>query len=185
MEIIELDIKGVKILTPALHRDERGFFSETWNSNILSEHGIDLRFVQDNHCKSNAKGTLRGLHFQAPPKAQDKLVRVVSGSIYDVAVDIRENSPTFRQWVGATISAELWNQILIPKGFAHGYVTLEPGTEVVYKVTDGYTPEHDHAIRYDDPGINVKWPDVGRNFILSDKDLSAPLLNNIDTGFYI
>src|SRR4029079_11954630 len=125
----------------------------------------------------------RGLHFQRPPEAQDKLVRVTRGSVFDVAVDIRRASPTFGQWVGNTLSAEAWNQLLIPRGFAHGFVTLEPDTEVQYKVTASYSPTHELGVRFDDPAIGVEWPIPADRLTLSDKDRSAPLLADLDTGF--
>lgn len=183
VEVRPLGLEGVlEIRTPRL-TDKRGFFSETWNEEALSQAGVDVHFVQDNHSLSRHAGVLRGLHFQGPPAAQDKLVRVSRGSIYDVAVDIRSDSPTFRQWVGIRLSAAEWNQLLIPKGFAHGYLTLEPDTEVQYKVTAPYSREHDRAIRFDDPDIGIEWPMARKQLILSDKDRSAPPLADIDTGF--
>jgi dTDP-4-dehydrorhamnose 3,5-epimerase len=132
--------------------------------------------VQDNHSFSAAKGVLRGLHYQLPPFAQDKLVRVVKGSILDVAVDIRKSSPTFGKWVSLVVSASEWNQILVPKGFAHGFVTLEENTEVTYKVTDYYSPDHDRNIRFDDPAIGIEWPIPASDVQLSEKDARAPLM---------
>lgn len=163
--------------------DERGFFSEVWSDRAFSAGGIDLDFVQDNHSCSRQAGVLRGLHFQSPPFAQDKLVRVSRGAVFDVAVDIRQGSATFGHWVGAHISAEQWNQILIPKGFAHGFLALERETEVQYKVTAPYSREHDSAIRFDDPSIGIEWPMDAAALILSDKDRQAPFLADIDTGF--
>lgn len=142
-----------------------------------------MTFVQDNHSYSSSKGVLRGLHFQLPPFAQDKLVRVVKGAIYDVAVDIRQGSPNFAKWCGLIVSAEAWNQILVPKGFAHGFLTLEPDTEVIYKVSDVYAPDCERSIRYDDPDIGIDWPLDGAEPVLSVKDLKAPLLRDTDTGF--
>jgi len=156
--------------------DHRGFFSETYHARDLAAAGINLNFVQDNHSHSARKGVLRGLHYQLAPKAQDKLVRVVKGAILDVAVDIRRHSRTFGNWVALEISAEKWNQILVPKGFAHGFITLVDDTEVVYKVSDHYSPEHDRTIRFDDPAIGVKWPLAASEILLSDKDRGAPLL---------
>ena len=167
---------GVLEIRPRQITDERGFFSETWNAASWREAGIDLDFVQDNHSLSRERGVLRGLHFQADPFAQDKLVRVTRGAVFDVAVDIRRESPGFGKWVGATLSAAEWNQLLIPKGFAHGFVTLEPGTEVQYKVTAPYSAEHDRAIRFDDPAIGIEWPVAAGELILSPKDRAAPLL---------
>lgn len=167
---------GVLEIVPKRLGDARGFFSETYNRDALAQQGVDLTFVQDNHSLSAAAGVLRGLHYQLPPKAQAKLVRVVKGRIFDVAVDIRRESPGFGQWVSCIISAEAWNQILVPAGFAHGFLTLEPDTEVIYKVTEAYSPEHDRGIRYDDPEIGVDWPLGDLSPILSDKDARAPFL---------
>lgn len=173
-------LDGVFEIVPARFGDARGFFSETYNAARLAQSGIDLTFVQDNHSLSARRGVLRGLHYQLPPRAQDKLVRVVRGAIFDVAVDIRKGSPTFAQWVGVELSAEKWNQLLVPKGFAHGFVTLTENTEVVYKVTDYYSPEHDRSIRYDDPDIAIDWPIASGDLQLSDKDLAASRLADAD-----
>lgn len=185
VEITELALRGVYEIRPAKFGDERGFFSETYSESALKDAGIDVQFVQDNHSYSAAKGVLRGLHFQRPPHAQDKLVRVVRGSIYDVAVDIQVGSPTFGKFVGLTVSAKEWNQIFVPKGFAHGFVTLEPSTEVIYKVSDGYAPEYECAIRYDDPIIGIEWPAELAPLQLSCKDEKAVLLRDAKTGFVI
>jgi dTDP-4-dehydrorhamnose 3,5-epimerase len=168
---------------PRRFSDERGFFSEVWREDRLVEAGIDVRFVQDNHSLSNKRGVLRGLHFQVAPAAQDKLVRVSRGAIFDVAVDIRRGSPTFGRWVGTVLSAAEWNQLFIPRGFAHGFVTLEDGTEVLYKCSAPYSPEHERSIRFDDPALGIDWPRVGNPLTLSDKDRSAPGLGEIETGF--
>ena len=170
-------------IRPPRHSDERGFFSELWNETTFADAGIRLRFVQDNHSLSRDVGVVRGLHFQSPPFAQDKLVRVTRGAVYDVAVDIRPGSPTYRQWLGVRLSAAEWNQLLIPQGFAHGFLTLEPDTEVQYKVTTPYSRQHDRAIRFDDPSIGVEWPMEREALILSDRDRSAPLLADVETGF--
>ena len=172
-EIRPTGLPGVLEIVPARFGDARGFFSETYNAARLAESGINLAFVQDNHSLSARRGVLRGLHYQLAPRAQDKLVRVVRGAIFDVAIDIRRSSPTFSKWVGVELSAEKWNQLLVPKGFAHGFVTLTENTEVVYKVTDYYSPEHDRSIRYDDPDIAINWPIAGSELQLSDKDLAA------------
>ena len=176
MEVIRTEIPEVLVLQPARHGDHRGFFSETYSAPGLVAAGIDLVFVQDNHSLSRAAGVLRGLHYQLPPFAQDKLVRVVHGAIFDGAVDLRKNSPTFGRWLGLEVSAEKWNQILVPRGFAHGFVTLVPDTEVVYKVTERYAPDHDRSIRFDDPAIGIDWPVPAAGITLSDKDRGAPLL---------
>jgi dTDP-4-dehydrorhamnose 3,5-epimerase len=176
LEARPLGLAGlIEIRVPRMG-DERGFFSETWNRDAWASAGIDVEFVQDNHSLSARPGVLRGLHYQLEPMAQDKLVRVVRGAIFDVAVDVRRSSPTFGHWAGLTLSAREWNQLLVPKGFAHGFVTLEPDTEVLYKVSAPYSPGHDRAVRYDDPAIGIAWPEVGPNFQLSAKDSAAPLL---------
>jgi len=183
INIRETAIEGVLEIRTERFSDERGFFSETWNEDEWREAGIDFRFVQDNHSLSRPRGVLRGLHFQRPPAAQDKLVRVSRGSVFDVAVDIRRASPTFGQWVGVTLSSEAWNQLLIPRGFAHGFVTLEADTEVQYKITTPYSPQHELCVRFDDPAIGVDWPIAPDSLTLSDKDRSAPALADVDTGF--
>lgn len=179
-EVRKLDIADVLEIAPKKFGDDRGFFSETYKHAELLDHGVSLNFVQDNQSYSAVCGVLRGLHYQLPPFAQDKLVRVIRGRIFDVAVDIRRSSPTFGKWVGLEISAQKWNQILVPKGFAHGFVTLEPDTEVVYKVTDVYSPEHDRNIRFDDPTIAIDWPVSADAVILSAKDAAAPLMANAE-----
>jgi dTDP-4-dehydrorhamnose 3,5-epimerase len=175
-----LGLGGVMEFRPAKFGDDRGFFSETYNSAGLAEHGIHLIFVQDNHSYSAQQGVVRGLHYQLPPFAQDKLLRVTRGAIFDVAVDIRRSSPTFGKWVGLKVSAAEWNQILIPAGFAHGFLTLEPDTEVIYKVTALYSKPHDRAIRFDDPAIGIEWPGDISAVQLSGKDAAAPLLATAD-----
>ncbi|WP_408913965.1 dTDP-4-dehydrorhamnose 3,5-epimerase [Brucella pseudogrignonensis] len=175
MQVRPLGLDGVFEISPRKFGDDRGFFSETYNAKSFAEAGIDLTFVQDNHSYSAAKGVVRGLHYQLPPFAQDKLVRVTRGAILDVAVDIRKSSPTFGKWVALEVSAEKWNQILVPKGFAHGFMTLVENTEVIYKVTEYYSPEHDRSIRFDDPAIGIDWPISSSSVQLSDKDQKAPL----------
>ncbi|MBB5703756.1 dTDP-4-dehydrorhamnose 3,5-epimerase [Ochrobactrum daejeonense] len=176
MMVRPLSLPGIFEITPRKFGDDRGFFSETYNARSFAEAGIDLTFVQDNHSYSATKGVVRGLHYQLPPFAQDKLVRVTRGAILDVAVDIRKSSPTFGKWVALEVSAEKWNQILVPKGFAHGFMTLVENTEVIYKVTDYYSPEHDRSIRFEDPAIGIEWPIPASEVQLSDKDRKAPLL---------
>lgn len=183
LDVRPLGLDGVCEIKPRKFGDDRGFFSETWNAAALAEAGLSLDFVQDNHSYSAARGVLRGLHFQLPPMAQDKLVRVSRGAIFDVAVDIRRGSPTFGQWVGLKVSAALWNQILIPKGFAHGFVTIEDHTEVQYKVTAPYRPDQEGSIRFDDPTIGIDWPVPAENVRLSAKDREAPSLEEVETGF--
>jgi len=180
MEVIPLGLEGVLELRPKKFGDARGFFSETYNAERFAAAGISLTFVQDNHSFSAAKGVVRGLHYQVAPRAQDKLVRVTRGSILDVAVDIRKSSPTFGKWNSLVISAAQWNQVLVPKGFAHGFVTLEENTEVIYKVTDYYSAEHDRSIRFDDPAIGIEWPFPSSFVQLSDKDKMAPTLADSD-----
>jgi len=175
MIVRRLELDGLLEIIPRKFGDDRGFFSETYNAKSFAEAGIDLQFVQDNHSFSAAKGVVRGLHYQLPTRAQDKLVRVIRGAILDVAVDIRKSSPTFGKWVALEVSAEKWNQILVPKGFAHGFMTLVENTEVIYKVTDYYSPEHDRSIRFDDPAIGIEWPLPSSGVQLSDKDQKAPL----------
>lgn len=183
MEIRPLGLDGVVEIIPRKIGDHRGFFSETYNAEAFRQVPMAETFVQDNHSLSRAAGTLRGLHFQLPPRGQAKLVRVVRGAIFDVAIDIRKGSPTFGRWVGLRVSAEDWNQIFVPKGFAHGFLTLEPDTEVVYKVTDLYSAEHDRSVRFDDPEIGIDWPQVASAVQISDKDRNAPMLKDVDTGF--
>jgi dTDP-4-dehydrorhamnose 3,5-epimerase len=176
LEITELGLEGVMEIRPRRFSDDRGFFSETYNAEAFAAAGISLAFVQDNHSFSAVKGVMRGLHYQLPPRAQDKLVRVTKGAILDVAVDIRRHSPDFGKWVALEVSAEKWNQILVPKGFAHGFLTLVDDTEVLYKVTGLYSPEHDRSIRFDDPDIGIEWPLAAETLVLSEKDRNAPLL---------
>jgi dTDP-4-dehydrorhamnose 3,5-epimerase len=183
LDIRPLGLDGVVEIKPRKFGDERGFFSEVWSEGAMADAGIEIGFVQDNHSFSAAKGVLRGLHFQKPPAAQDKLIRVTRGAIFDVAVDIRVGSPTFGRWVGIELSAALWNQILVPKGYAHGFVTLEENTEVQYKVSAPYSPDFDRAIRFDDPQIGIEWPLPGAELQLSAKDRQAPLLAETETGF--
>lgn len=181
IEVRPAGMDGVLEIIPKRFSDARGFFSETYNAVRLAEAGVDLVFVQDNHSFSTRRGVLRGLHYQLPPKAQDKLVRVIRGAIFDVAVDIRKGSRTFGQWLGLELSAEKWNQLLVPKGFAHGFVTLEESTEVIYKVTDYYSPEDDRSILYNDPVIGIEWPVAPEDIQLSPKDASAPTLEIAET----
>ena len=183
MQIESLAIQDVKILMPAKHGDGRGFFSEVYNRKTLAGLGIDIEFVQDNVSLSAQAGTLRGLHFQTPPFAQDKLVRVIQGSIFDVAVDLRRASSSYGQHVSAVISADDWNQILVPIGFAHGFVTLEPDTQVSYKVSNYYSSEHDAGLSWDDPDIGIAWPLNGGEPVLSAKDRQHPRLAAFQSPF--
>lgn len=183
MKVERCAIPDVLLIEPARHGDARGFFSEVWSRRSLAAHGLDVEFVQDNHAHSAQKGVLRGLHFQRPPSAQGKLVRVARGAILDVAVDIRAGSPTYGQHVAVELSAENWRQLWVPRGFAHGYLTLEPDTEVLYKTDAYYDREADGAIAWDDPAFGIAWPVPAGSVILSDKDRNAPRLADIATPF--
>ncbi len=172
MDVQSLSIPDIKIITPQVFGDDRGYFFESYNANKLKEAaGITETFVQDNQSRS-AKGVLRGLHYQVAPKAQGKLVRVLDGEIFDVAVDLRKGSSTFGQWVGEVISAENKKQIWVPAGFAHGFLTLSETAEILYKTTDFWSPEHERAIKWDDPDLEIKWP-AGTTPQLSVKDAVA------------
>lgn len=177
IDVTRLELDGVLIVTPKRFGDRRGFFSETYNRSVFAKAGVALEFVQDNHSLSAEAGTVRGLHFQVAPKAQAKLVRVARGAIFDVVVDVRKSSPGFGKWTSATITAERGEQIFIPAGYAHGFCTLEPDTEVLYKVSDYYSPEHEVGIFWDDPAIGIRWPLQGKA-LLSVKDEKNPLLKD-------
>ena len=174
MLVEALEIPDVKLITPERFYDRRGFFSETYNRRRLSEIGIPTDFVQDNHSFSSPKWVVRGLHFQIKPHAQGKLVRVARGAIFDVALDIRGGSPTFGRHVSAILSAENWAQIWIPEGFAHGFCTLEPDTEVLYKTTAYYSPQWSRGIKWDDPALGIAWPADPDDVVLSDADRDFP-----------
>jgi dTDP-4-dehydrorhamnose 3,5-epimerase len=167
-------LDGVVILTPRRFGDARGFFSESWSRRVMAEHGFDIDWVQDNHSLSGQVGTVRGLHFQAPPHAQDKLVRCGRGALFDVVVDIRRGSPTYGQWVGVELSFENGRQVLVPKGFLHGFATRAPDTEIIYKCSDYYAPECDGAVKFDCPDIGIDWGLGTTKPILSEKDAAAP-----------
>lgn len=181
LKIERLAIPDVLLIEPARFGDARGFFSEVWSHRAFAAQGLDVTFVQDNHSLSHEAGVLRGLHFQRPPAAQGKLVRVVRGSILDVAVDIREGSPTYSRHVAVELSAANWRQLWVPRGFAHGFCTLEPDTEVLYKVDAYYDRGADAGIAWDDPALGIAWP-VGAP-VLSDKDRAAPRLAAIPAPF--
>ncbi|SDW99265.1 dTDP-4-dehydrorhamnose 3,5-epimerase [Ruegeria halocynthiae] len=185
MDLVPLAIQEIKLITPKRFGDHRGFFSETYNLDSFTACGIDTVFVQDNHSLSGTSGTIRGLHFQSPPKAQAKLVRCGHGRLFDVAVDIRKGSPTFGRWVGEELSFENGRMMLVPAGFAHGFMTLEPDTEIIYKCSEVYAPETEGAIRWDDPDIGIIWPLDMAEPQLSDKDSVAPFLREIETPFTI
>ena len=179
----DLEIEGLKLVTPKKFGDDRGFFCETYNASTWRMAGLDYDFVQDNHSLSRDMGTVRGLHFQSAPFAQDKLVRVLRGRILDIAVDLRQSSPTFKKYVAIELSYENWKQLLIPVGFAHGFVTLEPDTEVCYKVTNFYSSAHDFGISWGDPDIGIDWPVTKSDAILSEKDKNLPPLAKVENLF--
>jgi dTDP-4-dehydrorhamnose 3,5-epimerase len=183
MHIECLKIPDIWLITPKKHGDARGFFSETFRTDVFAANGMTLSFVQDNHVRSTQKGVLRGLHFQTPPHAQGKLVRCTRGSILDVAVDIRTGSPTYGHHVTAVLSADNWSQFWVPPGFAHGYLTLEDDCEVIYKVTDYYAPECDRGIAWDDPALGIDWRISAADATLSDKDRKQPKLADLPPAF--
>jgi dTDP-4-dehydrorhamnose 3,5-epimerase len=174
---LETKLKGVYILEPTVFEDHRGFFMESYNKKDFEEIGLSYDFVQDNHSLSIKAGVLRGLHFQLNPKAQTKVVRVLEGAIYDVVVDLRKGSPTFGKWQAFILTSENKRQIVVPKGFAHGILTLVPNTQIMYKVDEYYSPEHERSIRWNDPDLAIDWP-VSKP-ILSEKDANAPFLKEI------
>ncbi|PIE14349.1 MAG: dTDP-4-dehydrorhamnose 3,5-epimerase [Rhodobacterales bacterium] len=173
MEITQTPLTDLLLITPRRFGDHRGFFSEVWNRKQLQDRGINMDFVQDNHSFSAQSGTVRGLHFQALPHAQDKLVRCGRGRLFDVAVDIRRGSPSYGQWYGVELSFENGKQLLVPKGFLHGFCTLEPDTEIIYKCSDYYAPDHEGAVLFNDPDLGIDWPLDLSDAVLSDKDQSA------------
>lgn len=178
MKVIETELPGVLIIEPSVHGDERGFFQETFHAQRYAECGITLPFVQDNHSRSGA-GILRGLHYQLR-QPQGKLVRVMQGSVFDVAVDIRKGSPTFGKWVGVMLSEDNFRQIYVPPGFAHGFCTLSDRVDFLYKCTDYYAPDDERGVIWNDPDIGIAWPDIGRDFRLSDKDRRNARLRDLD-----
>lgn len=180
ISVRQTELAGVLEIQPQKHGDERGSFCEVFNAEDFARQGITVSFVQDNHSVSRQRGVMRGLHYQLRPFAQAKLVRVVRGSIFDVAADINPASPTFGRWVGVELSAERWNQLFVPAGYAHGFVTLEPDTEVVYKVSRPYSRAHERAIRFDDPRLGIAWPVDPAEMQLSEKDRLAPMLDGAD-----
>jgi dTDP-4-dehydrorhamnose 3,5-epimerase len=183
MQIEDAAIPAVKIVTPKKFGDHRGFFSEVYSAKAWRDAGLALDFVQDNHSYSAEKGVIRGLHFQLEPFGQDKLVRVARGRILDVAVDLRRASPTFGQHVAVELSADNWRQLLVPIGFAHGFCTLEPNCEVLYKVTNFYSAEHDRGLAFDDPALGIDWGVDPAEAILSDKDRKHPKLADLGAQF--
>ncbi|MEW5774229.1 MAG: dTDP-4-dehydrorhamnose 3,5-epimerase [Thermodesulfobacteriota bacterium] len=186
MRIIETGLPGLLLIEPKVFGDSRGFFLETWSRTAFAALGLDYDFVQDNHARSAPAGVLRGLHFQRPPAAQAKLVRVTRGAVFDVAVDLRTGSPGFGKWYGAILSADNFRQMLIPRGFAHGYLTLAPDTEFLYKVDSPYAPDLDAGLAWDDPDLAVAWPLAEHGIaapILSDKDRNLPGLAGFASPF--
>jgi len=181
MKITPTKIKDVLVIEPDVFGDHRGWFMESYNKTKFADMGIDVEFVQDNHSMNVAVGTLRGLHFQKAPTSQTKLVRCIKGALLDVVVDLRKDSPTYKEWVGEELSAENKKQLMVPEGFAHGYITLTDDVEMQYKVDKLYSPENDRSIRFDDPEIGINWGNIDP--IISDKDKSAPFLKDSDANF--
>ncbi|WP_019915142.1 dTDP-4-dehydrorhamnose 3,5-epimerase [Paenibacillus sp. HW567] len=181
MKVTPLKLQGAILLEPVVHGDNRGFFMESYNEEVMQKVGVNYKFIQDNQSLSAEVGVLRGLHYQLNPKAQTKLIRVLSGAIYDVIVDIRRSSPTFGQWVGVILSEHNKRQLLVPKGFAHGFCTLVPNTQVLYKVDEYYSPENDRGILWSDPALGIDWPTSAP--VLSDKDKRHPLLKDAELNF--
>ena len=183
MQVITTEIAEVKEIRPVRHGDARGFFSEIFREDLLRQHGIETAFVQENHSLSVDRGVIRGLHFQTPPMAQAKLVRAGAGSILDVALDIRQGAPTYGRHVAVVLSAAQGNQLFVPEGFAHGFCTLEPNSEVIYKVNRYYSPEHDRGILWNDPALGIRWPVEDAEAVLSDKDRRQPPLAELPPVF--
>ncbi|MEI2325698.1 dTDP-4-dehydrorhamnose 3,5-epimerase [Priestia megaterium] len=181
MNIIKTKFEDAILIEPKVFGDHRGFFTESYNKEMFQQNGIDMDFIQDNHSLSQQPGTLRGMHYQLNDRAQTKLVRVTRGAIYDVIVDIRKGSPTYGEWQGFILSADNKRQLLVPKGFAHGFCTIVENTEVQYKVDELYSPEHDRGIAWNDPALNIDWP--FNNPVLSDKDTKHPTLGEADNNF--
>jgi dTDP-4-dehydrorhamnose 3,5-epimerase len=184
MQIERVAIEGILVFVPTRRSDQRGFFSETYRSDLLAADGLHANFVQDNHVYSAERGVLRGLHFQVPPRAQGKLVRCTRGAILDVVVDVRKDSPTWAQYAATELTAENWKQLWVPPGFAHGYVTLEPNCEVIYKVTDYWAPDCERGIVWNDPDLGIDWRFGESELILTDRDRGYPSLREIDPGFH-
>ncbi|HEY1795181.1 MAG TPA: dTDP-4-dehydrorhamnose 3,5-epimerase [Stellaceae bacterium] len=183
MQVTSTDIPDVKLITPVRHGDARGFFAELFRADVLREYGIEVDFVQDNQAFSAAANVVRGLHFQTPPAAQAKLLRVAAGAVIDVAVDLRRRSPTFGRHIAVELSAETGAHIFIPEGFAHGYRTLVPNTEVIYKVNRYYAPASDRGLRWDDPALGIAWGVGADVAVLSDKDRRQPLFADLPAYF--
>lgn len=182
MEFIQTEIKDLVLIKPTIYGDDRGFFLESYKRSLFVANGIAEDFIQDNHSKSSC-GVLRGLHYQLNPKAQGKLLRCVNGTIFDVAVDIRRNSPTFGKWAGFELSAENKHMLYVPAGFAHGFLTLSETAELLYKTTNEYSAMHDRGVLYNDPEIGIIWPKLKAELLLSEKDKNQPLLKNAEINF--
>jgi dTDP-4-dehydrorhamnose 3,5-epimerase len=183
MEVKAFPIEGPKLIRPKRIEDARGFFSEVYNENLFREFIGSFNFVQDNFSFSKARGVIRGLHFQSPPFAQGKLVRVTRGAIFDVAVDIRRGAPTFGEFISVILSAENWFQLWVPPGFAHGFCALEPNSEVAYKVTEFYNSDHDFGLAWDDPALGIPWPVAAEDAFLSERDRLHPILSALPAYF--
>jgi len=183
MDVKTTEISGVLLLTPRYYNDARGYFVETYNAHTARDAGLSAEFVQDNQALSLKRGTVRALHFQVPSRVQAKLVRVLRGAIYDVAVDLRAGSPSYGRWVAATLTAQGGEQIFVPRGFAHGYCTLEDGTEVAYKVDDYYAPDCERGLAWNDPSLNISWPVTPSDAVLSDKDRILPRFADFASPF--
>ena len=183
MNIANVGLPEVKIMSLKKHEDSRGFLSEVYTRRAFEAEGDEIDFVQDNHSFSAKKGTVRGLHFQTPPVAQHKLVRVVRGSVFDVVVDLRRSSFSYGRHVNVVLSAAAWNQVLVPIGFAHGFMTLEDDTEVVYKVSDYYSPDHDKGLLWNDPALGIQWPVPAKEALLSERDRAHPRLAELESPF--
>lgn len=178
-----VSLPDIKVFAPEQRRDQRGVFAETWSRRGLAARGINMSLVQENHVVTNDPYTLRGLHFQVPPFAQGKLVRVIAGAIFDVAVDIRRGSPSFGLYASVLLSRSQWNQVWIPPGFAHGYLTLEPNTEVLYAVSESYAPDYERGIHWNDPALGIRWPLDGRTPKMSPRDHALPRLAQCEPFF--
>ena len=183
MNIQSLSLPEVKIITPKINNDQRGYFSEIYHFQQLASQEIEIDFVQDNQSYSLQQNVIRGLHFQSPPFAQDKLVRCISGSILDVVVDIRKSSVNFGKYLTKNITSKSFQQILVPKGFAHGIMTLEPSTTILYKVSNYYSPDHDHGIFWNDPSLDIPWGASNNDVIVSDKDAALPKWKEFSSPF--
>jgi dTDP-4-dehydrorhamnose 3,5-epimerase len=182
-EVRQLEIRDVLLVRPSKFADRRGYFMETYNRSEYSALGISCEFIQDNQAMSVASGTIRGLHFQHPPRAQAKLVRVLKGRVYDVAVDLRRGSPTYGRWYATILSDAGREQLFVPRGFAHGYCTLEPNTEIAYKVDEYYESDYDAGLRWNDPTIGIKWPVIDSEVVLNERDQTLPLFTEFETPF--